>query len=120
MGIIIKGYLCCAVCCSTCFVVGSIVLLTLAEQCLSEEGPGACSRAGGIVMLVLGALPPSAALWAVLYLQADARGWCRPGYVKPGGHGRRRKSRFPEEELMMGDEQSAHAPAGHLPQPVQL
>ena len=100
MGLIIKAYLFCAVCCTSCCVVGAVVLLVEGQQCLADVSDG-CSTVSAITMLVFGALPPVAAMSAAFYLQADARGWFRPHYVAPGGHGQRRKLRF-EEELEPG------------------
>lgn len=133
MGLIIKGYLCLSVCCSVCCVVGSVLLLVLGGQCFfggsgeeeAGDGGGGCG-AGSVAMVVLGSAPPLAALSAVLYLQADARGWFRPAHVVPGGHGQNRKPRYAEEELYAPEPSAAaalsapEAPAGHLPTPVRM
>ena len=112
MGAIVGGYLACVVCCTGCCVVGSALLLWTGAACLSQSA-GECGRAGAYAMLLFGALPPLGAVSAQLYLLADARGWCRPRSVPPGGHGARRMER--QAAAYLTDDGSMHAPLADEP-----
>ena len=88
MGVVIGCYLLCMGCCTVCCTTLVLMLLVFGALCFSHGDGTDCGSAGypggGVIMLMVGSIPPVSAVMLLLYMQGDKRGWWRPDYVAPG------------------------------------